>query len=609
MWGFFIYLRFPIMKRSLFLIIFLLPLWVFAQHDSLSHTVNYLDGDPEHVDTIHDIGDYDDLQSFGYKKRPYLYLSNIGRPEYHLELQLPTKAYATLGPRSFLDQHHSIYEIPFFSVKSPLSEITYYSTINRGQQFGGYFTQNINPNLSYFLQYKRLRSLGDYFRQESVMDETKLSLRYTSPNKRYGLVAGLAWDVSRSEENGGIVYDSAYADNTVNFRALMDVNLGNSRVKARTTTAFVEQDFVFVKTDTSGTGNGISFYHRAEFQDQYFAFISQDSNYISTGIDTTIARDSSGTTRFSNVLGIKGKFNKKGLYFLFKTGAYYHALQYNTKSSDLSEGSFGIEAVVNGDYKKWLLFNANFQMGLIEQYAGNFVFNISANFGSWFWGNFHLSNRSPDYLYRSYSGNTVQWSNNDFESVVTQAYKVGAGYKNYFKPYIGAKSISNYLYFTSESSPLQAQTAITTFEAGALIDIPLSTHWFIDGEINYQKIAEGEQYIGLPELYGRGRIYNDFKLFEKALHAQIGAEYQYVDRFRGMNYLPSLGVFSATSDGDLGESHILNLFLNIRIQTAQVFFKYENALEGLIPYSNLGAPHYPMTDAVFRFGFKWRFFN
>lgn len=609
MWGFFIYLRFPIMKRSFLLFILFLPLWSIAQHDTLSHIVNYLDGEPEHIDTIHDIGDYDDFQSFGYKERPYLYLSNIARPEYHLELQLPTTAYPTLGPRAFLDQHQSIYDIPFYSVKSPLSEITYYSTINRGQQFGGYFTQNINPNLSYFLQYKRLRSLGDYFRQESVLDETKLSLSYKTPNKRYGLIAGLAWDVSRSEENGGIVYDSAYADNTVNFRALMDVNLENSKAKARTTSVFLEQDFVFVKTDTSQNDNGISFYHRAEFQDQYFAFVSQDSNYISSGIDTTIARDSTGLTRFSNFLGVKGKFNKSGLFFLFKTGAYYHSLRYSTKYSSLNEGSFGVEAVVKGDYKKWLLFNTHFHMGLLERYAGNFVFKANASFGSWFWGDFHLSNRSPDYLYRSYIGNTVQWSNEDFKSVVTQAYKVGVGYKNYFKPFIGAKNINNYLYFVNESSPLQANSAITTFEAGALFDIPLFTHWFFDGEINYQKLIEGKQYVGLPELYGRARIYNDFKLFEKALHAQVGVEYQYVDRFGATNYLPSLGVFSSTSDADIGESHILNLFLNIRIQTAQIFFKYENALEGLIPYSNLGAPHYPMTDAVFRFGFKWRFFN
>jgi hypothetical protein len=76
-----------------------------------------------------------------------------------------------------------------------------------------------------------------------------------------------------------------------------------------------------------------------------------------------------------------------------------------------------------------------------------------------------------------------------------------------------------------------------------------------------------------------------------------------------MNYLPGLGVYSALSDVEMGPSHILNVFLNVRIHSAQIFVKWENALEGFIPYSNWAAPNHPMTDMAFRFGFKWRFFN
>ncbi len=605
-------MRRPISGVQLLLLIAfaLLSRYSFAQKDTLSHTVRYLDGPAQFVDTILDIEDYEEMQTLGYKKRPYLYLSNLGRPEFHLDLRPARTMFPVLGHQALLDQHSTIYDIPFYKVKSPISDIYYYSTINRGQFFGGYFSQNINENWSYYLEYNRMRSEGDYFRQETVNDRTKISLSYKSPNKRYGFHSGLAWDISNNEENGGIVYDTAYSDNTVNFRALMDVNLQNSQVKTRTTTAFFEQDFVFVKTDTLESDDGLSVYHRIEYQEEYFRFRSQDSVYITPALlDSTISRDSTGTRRISNTVGLKGKFQNRNFYLLFKGGVNYHLLSYRNASTQLDEGSLGVEGVVNGNYKNWLQFSGNLHLGLVQQYAGNFIFNLNADFGSWVWGTFHLSNRAPDYIYRNFSGNSYSWNNQSFQNVVTQNYRVGIGYKDYFRPYVGAKSITNYMYWETEASPLQTPEAVTTFEAGATWKVPLSTHWRFDGTLNYQEIASGGDYLSLPDLYGRTKVYYDFSLFERALHAQIGSEYQYVSQFRGMNYLPGLGVYSALSDVEMGPSHILNVFLNVRIQTAQIFVKWENALEGFIPYSNWGAPNHPMTDMAFRFGFKWRFFN
>ena len=588
----------------------MVPLDSFGQKDTLSHTIRYLDGPSQFVDTILDIDDYDEMQSLGYKERPYFYLSNPGRPEFHLDLQAASTSYPVLGHQALLDQHTSIYDIPFYSVKSPISDIYYYSTINRGQFFGGYFSQNIDENWSYFLEYNRMRSEGDYFRQETVNDRTKVSVSYKSPSKRYGFHSGLAWDISTNEENGGIVHDTAYSDNTVNFRALMDVNLQNSQVKARTTNAFFEQDFVFVKADTLDSDDGLSVYHRIEYQEQYFRFRSQDSIYIIPGLqDTSISRDSTGTRRISNTLGLKGKFQNKNFYLLFKGGVNYHILTYKNANTQLNEGSLGLEGVVNGNYRDWLAFSGNLHLGLVQQYAGNFAFHLNADFGSWLWGSFHLSNRAPDYIHRNFSGNSYAWNNQGFRNVVTQNYRIGIGYKDYIRPYIGAKNISNYLYWETEASPLQALEDVTTFEAGATWNVPLNMHRHFDGVANYQEIVSGKGYLSLPELYGRTRVYYDFSLFERALHAQIGSEYQYVDEFRGMNYLPGLGVYSSQSDVAMGPSHILNVFLNVRIQTAQVFVKWENALEGFIPYTNWAAPNHPMTDMAFRFGFKWRFFN
>jgi hypothetical protein len=121
------------------------------------------------------------------------------------------------------------HEVPFFQVKTPLTEALYSQGIERGQVFTIAHTQNINRRWNAYLRYRRLNSQGEYLHNQNKLNSLLLSTHYAAPNGRYRLKAFFVDEKVAVQQNGGLQNDSVFEDNLESNRNLLLVNLRNDQ--------------------------------------------------------------------------------------------------------------------------------------------------------------------------------------------------------------------------------------------------------------------------------------------------------------------------------------------------------------------------------------------
>lgn len=120
--------------------------------------------------------------------------------------------------------------------------------------------------------------------------------------------------------------------------------------------------------------------------------------------------------------------------------------------------------------------------------------------------------------------------------------------------------------------------------------------------------------LGLPLFYGKLGLAYQNTLFKKAIFYRIGTDIQYTSSYNQLQYRIDAAQFYTVNQSDvLGNYPITDIYLLLRIQTIDIFFKYEHLNEWIVsPVFNLRTEstfQYPIQPARFRFGFTWKFWN
>jgi hypothetical protein len=119
----------------------------------------------------------------------------------------------------------------------------------------------------------------------------------------------------------------------------------------------------------------------------------------------------------------------------------------------------------------------------------------------------------------------------------------------------------------------------------------------------------------LPKLNARSAIFYQNEAFDQALLFRIGVEGTYTSQYMQINYRPDAGAFywNTNNLNPLGNYPVFDVFISGRIQTVDLFLKYEHLNEWLIvPGFNNRYEQvykYPIEPYRLRFGFNWRFWN
>lgn len=533
-------------------------------------------------------------------------------------------SYQGLGPFSeyFTDRS----EVPFYHVRSPLTEAKYVSGYNRGQSFAIYHTQNINKLWNFHLRYKRLNSLGFYTNSQNRQSNFLANSDYISPNGRHTIKGYFVSEKLETQEYGGVQDDSLFLANAQGSPELIQVNLDSDRRTLRKREFFINQEIKlarFTKNDTihdslqTGQTESAFFSLGHTFQysrlSQVYNGLSSDfySNYFFS--QSGEARDSLAYHAYNNYLYIKTQIGEKNR-FKIAAGVRSFTYQYLNDEFSFTNNTLGLSGNLSGKLANLVHVSGSLDYALTGTLANTFAVEGSGRITITNWiqakGAYKYTLRYPELYEQFYISNNYIWQNN-FDPYSLGVLSYGVSWPSGGEFAVKNFNATKYVVFGENGNPLAAPTSIKYTQFELKQNLTFFDWLHFDNRVVYQVNTSGEEYLPLPEWISRNALYARFRIFQRKLQCMAGAELQYFSRFNSREYNPALGRFKLAGNNTqaIGDYPVINVFAQFKVMKAMIFLKYEHVNQGLNGYDYFVAPNYPMNNRVFRVGINWRFFN
>ena len=117
------------------------------------------------------------------------------------------------------------------------------------------------------------------------------------------------------------------------------------------------------------------------------------------------------------------------------------------------------------------------------------------------------------------------------------------------------------------------------------------------------------KYVPLPLFAGKSSIFYVVKLFQKKMQLQVGTDLAYNTRYEANGYFPVLHQFYFREGVQVGNYFYLDLFLNVKVQRLNFYFRLGHVLAGVMRNDYFTTPNYPMQGRSYAIGINWRFYD
>lgn len=548
----------------------------------------------------------------------YASMGNIGRPNRPLFLSTPELKYTyRIFPISAYE--YNINNLNIYDVKSPYTRLFYVAGSGKENYLSGVHAQKLN-NFSFGADFRIISTLGSYIHEQSDNTGGSLYAGYDHPNKKYGLFATFTFNRLKPQENGGILYDSIFEQNTVPVRKGVNTRLSQAQNKLSTNSLSFSQYYnpSFDLKDSSrlklGTFEQIFSFER---KNHVFSEIEPDPNDYTFFIrDTLNTYDSTSYTKATN-----------GLYW----SNYSLHLQPTTPSFFFIRVGIRHEYVEVADYTKTYFssqfipevqaiftFKKDQQMGIkgayvIDGYTQN-------SFQSSFWASskpwkelshrFKISetvtSKMPDFFYSHFHGNNFQWDNTNLAKIFQTQTTIE--YSNSFAEVgISSFTINNQIFIDERYQPLQFTQTLFYTQSYANIKLKYrSFYWLANATFTE---GNNDTIMAFPRFTTRQSFILRFPMFERRMQFETGIEMLYMTDYFAPNYVPAIGDFIIQNDKRYGDFVYLNFFAGIKVKQFNAMFKIQNVAKGLLGYNYMMVPHYPLPDRMFKLAISWRFYD
>lgn len=580
----------------------------------------------------------------------YAVLGSMGTPMNHLTFSEAGDVwndYFSLGAyEPYFTKQKSI---PFYYVRSPLTEANFWNGYERGQSFNIYHTQNINENWNAMINYRRLNDLGFYTHNRNQKSRFLANTSYVNDKIGYQLHTYVLTEKMLTEENGGLVNDTALALDAQ--RVLLNVNLETDSRLAKRTEFYVDQNysilklfqkkkndpeldtalmpidtgvvaeqsqvkdvpdanmmtdnesqsrfavghsFKLTKTFNTYTGQASSGYYVNYFYDDQGDY-NDSSGYRSYANTFYLLTEIGQTARFDLKVGLKSLVTHYGgPVYQFSTSNWGFTGNIGGRIADKVNIRGGVDYILTGSLKESFQAQASAKVQIVKWLR--------------LFGNYSLSSKYPEFFENTYFSNNYIWENNFSKQLINElSYGIGWGQNNKleFTNFIA----NDFIYFNENVQPTQSSEAVNVFRAELVQNFTIWNFIHQDNRIYYQVVGGNSAILPLPEIVSRNSLYFEFYLFDKVLKCLWGAEMKYFTAYNSPSYDPATARFYVANERSIGDFPMIDAFLNFQIKKARIFLKYEHVDEGLFGYDYFGAPNYPLPDRVIRLGITWRFFN
>lgn len=583
------------------------------------------------VDTVLDrFQDYDPL-----KLNPHFYetLGNIGLPANSKIFEVDDKISFDQRTNYIDELLYSYNTTKYYKLINSYSELKYANGGQKEQLFRVIHSQNFFQNrVNMGLDFRFIHSPGIYRRAFSDDKGITFYARYSTLNKRYGVLANYTHNKLRWQESGGISDKAQFDDNTEANRRIIPINIADASSEVKTGSIFINQYFNIggsprMVKDTTGQWvekrpfNFGRISH--EFLIQNVGSLYEDTNPLSDfykpyaiPVDPLFTKDTNHIRTISNELkwsnlNYEEKPEDKTVY-------YYAGMKHEYNE-------------INGLYEKRIYSQFAPEAGFSLKVLKSFYLNVDASyvFGGFNEDNYYLkaklsqylgtknknigqlnfygkvSHYSPSWFYQEYHGNNFDWKNNfgiQEHILLRGEYKfkgISAG--------VDLNYLDNYIYLNEDVQPVQATEGLSVLKIYLREKFNIGA-FTIDSYLVYQK-PSNENIIRVPDFIGNMSVYATFDIFQHAATLQPGFEVTYNTEYYADKYMPALRSFYLQNEEKIGNYPYVDLFIQMKLKRFRIFVKYDH-LNGLLQDTRYyGTPLYPYQDAILKYGLSWIFHN
>jgi hypothetical protein len=578
----------------------------------------------------------------GTNRYTFYDLGNIGLPIYSLESVTERTAGFNLGRTASNAYLFSLAKIPIYEAKHPFSELGYQTGQFGQTMIQALHIQPIGKNVTAQINYRYQSSDGVYQLQKTLDNNFFGQLVYHSPNKQFHTAAGTLFNKLTWQENGGNTNDSAFLINYIN-KNVVPVKMANTTQSFKEETFFFKQQVDFGKkiqirkNDTTVLNDFVA-YSQVQYklvstgQYQHYSDRVFDSlNYLPMqvqlpSIDTFNRKDSlvgnwlfhqySNTLSWSS-LPIKKWVNDSTIVYrkwLSNWGIqsdYIIAKQPQVRSVYANLSILGsLQNTLRNNYLKGAVVKFNWNYYLTGYNQNDYQASLLVASPKW------LNHQLQTGLELSARRTSAPWL---FQQLVSTGNPIlnilGAESKqqiqwflkipNYhFQLQWSHQLFQNYLYLDSTANAANFKETLYAQKLQANWAFQFHSIHFLQ----YATLFITKPYpLQLPSAAILVNWYYEKAVFKKALVLQTGICMNWRSAFQAPNYSPLWNEFYFQNTSTYHQLPITDVYVSLKVKSARIFLKMENALQGINGQANYASLWYPMSERAIKVGVNWRF--
>jgi hypothetical protein len=513
----------------------------------------------------------------------------------------------------------------FYQNVNPYAELYYVMGKEREQDFRVLFTQNVWRGLNVGAEFNVISSPGVYMRTFTHHNNIRVFSNFISKNKHYRAIAGYYFNKFEVNENGGIDvdYDSLEMISEISDKKAIDIRRQQAENAWKENSFYLKQSYHFgVGRNDTMPNSGINFgYLSHAMEITRYATMYRD-NSLDSASYPAVYRSPSQTfdSTFVSLIRNTVSWNigdvtslRNAQFFNLSVGAISDIATVSTDSVYSKTYNYLYPfAKLRLNYANKLILDAGatvlYDVETHHDFSANaklnYVFNTTKPQNHLF-AEVNFNTVRPRPFQTNYISNHYQWDT-AFNNSQTLNFAVGLRWKGFYLRGEMA-SFFDYIYLSdADRQFVQTNEAFSVYKAS----LEKTFKWWylaLDTRVVAQIRPTGP-LMQFPKFSTRNALYFDFPLLGST-PIQVGVEMYYNTPYLSRFYNPTLASFYGQGDLETGGFMYLDAFLNLRVQRANLFFKFSNLGANFMGYNYMMTDGYPVLDRAFKFGVLWRFFD
>ena len=293
---------------------------------------------------------------------------------------------------------------------------------------------------------------------------------------------------------------------------------------------------------------------------------------------------------------------------------------YLSGPTNIIENSIYVYAGANGQYRKYLKWDASGKYNFLGHDINDFNLNANIEFNIYPFrrdrtsplalrAHFETSLAEPNYYDRHLYTNHYMW-NNDFGKISTTKLEGSLDIPRWkMDASFGYALLSNNIYYDNMGMARQNGTPMSIMSATLRKDFKI-WKFHLDNRMLLQFSSQPD-IVPLPLLALNLRYYIEFDVVKNVMQMQIGADGTFTTKWHAPAYNPVLGVFHNQNERTYGNCPYLDAFVNIQWKRVSVFVKVVNVNMGwpCKKTDYFSADGYINTQRAIKFGISWPFWT